>query len=218
MCNFLKNWRLAQLLVCLMLVALAPLAQANMLPPGTTVSPDTFGTIIGTTLATNSGTISAPSFTATFTTSVIADPANVFCAGCLDYVYQFTNNGPDVNGRYSMGFFSNAAIQIKLDVGIGPGSRLQKIPFSVDRNGGSGGVVGFNYLDLNQVGPGETTVPLVIETNTRQFTSGFLSAQDATSGNGVGFAPTFIPEPSSLFLLGGGLLAIGSFVRRSRVR
>ena len=69
MCKFGKTWGPMQLLVCVMLVALAPLAQASVLGNGQTAPPDLL-TPSGTELATTSGTISTPTFTTLFTASV----------------------------------------------------------------------------------------------------------------------------------------------------
>jgi PEP-CTERM motif-containing protein len=91
-------------------------------------------------------------------------------------------------------------------------------PVTVDRSSGNGAVIGFNFDEFgDEIQPGTTTVWLVIETNAVTFTSGFLSAQDGTAGSGVAFAPlAAVPEPTSMMLVGGGLLALGSFLRKSR--
>ena len=49
-------------------------------------------------------------------TWVAADPTNTFCTGCLDFVYEFTNNGPHPNQRYSMSSFAGFMI----DAGTNP--------------------------------------------------------------------------------------------------
>lgn len=73
MCKFSNIWGPIQLLVCLMLVALAPLAQANIISINNTTQPPDLLTpgSSSTILATKSGVIITPAFTTDFTTSVI---------------------------------------------------------------------------------------------------------------------------------------------------
>ena len=206
MCTVKAPW-IMQLVVCLMLVALAQLAQASILSNGQTAPPDLL-TPSGTELATNSGVITTPTFSTLFTASVFSDPTNVFCTNCLDFVYRFGNKGPDVNERFSASRFGGFMV----DVGYNP-STVGQIPTTVDRST-DGNVIGFNFVGNDTVTTGEHTTVLVIETNATTFEHGLLSAQDGTAGSGMAFQPFVIPEPSSLALLGGGTLALGSFLRR----
>ena len=145
---------------------------------------------------------------ATYTQSVYSDPGNTWCAGCLDFVYQFTNDGGDANERFSMYNFAGFLI----DVGTNPFGSHD--PFTIDRSLG-GSVIGYNFPAADGISPGMTTPMLVIETNARTYTKGFASAQDGTAGYGFAYAPASVPEPSSLALIGGGLSVFGVMLRKS---
>jgi PEP-CTERM motif len=200
------------LVVLLAFALLVPMAQASILGVGGTAPPSPL-TPGGTLLATTSGVITTFTFSANYTTWVYADPLNTWCVNCLDFVYQFTDNGPDVNQRYTMSSFGG------FDVDAGTHPFGVHDPITVSRSlFGNGQVVSFNFDQFgDEIQPGETTVELVIETNAVTFTTGFLSAQDGSAGSGIGYAPlAAIPEPTSMMLLGGGLIAVGGFLRRSR--
>src|SRR5664279_6325858 len=103
-------------LACLLAFALlVPLAHASVLGVGGTAPPTPL-TPSGPILATKSGTITALTFSANYTTWVYADPNNTWCIGCLDFVYQFKNLGPAPNQRYSMSSFSG----FNIDAGTNP--------------------------------------------------------------------------------------------------
>lgn len=212
-----KKPRVTQVLfVCLTLVALAPLAQATILNPGDfNVAPDVFGPVVGGTIVASISppvTVSASSFTARYSVFVQADPNNVLCPNCLDFIYRFFNDGPDLNGRYSMGSFSG----FKTDVGFITGSG--EVPNTVDRTAAPGSVIGFNYLGSNQVDPGDSTDGLIIETNATHFAPGLLSLQDMSAVSAASFEPaTAIPEPSSLALFGGAVMVFAQVLRRKRL-
>ncbi|HVP54143.1 MAG TPA: PEP-CTERM sorting domain-containing protein [Candidatus Eisenbacteria bacterium] len=200
----------SKLLVLLAFTLLLPCAQASILGNGLSTPPSPlFPT--GSLVAAASGTITAPTFTTTYQQAVLSDPLNTWCAGCLDFVYQFTVLGPDPNQRFSMSSFQG----LLLDVGTNPFGAHD--PTLVDRSV-MGAIVGFNFPASDEIAVGSSTVELIIETNARYLTTGFVSAQDGTAGSGVAWAPSAIPEPASLVLMGSGLIAVGKFLRKSRVR
>lgn len=202
----------SKLVVILAFTLLIPVAQASILSVGATLPPSPLAPS-GTVLASiTNGTITTATFTVIYSTWVYADPTNTFCAGCLDFVYQFKNLGPDVNERYTMYNFGSVSV----DAGTNPFGVHD--PITVSRSVmGNGAVVSFNFDQFgDEMQPGQTSVLLVIDTNATRYVPGFTSVQDGTADYGAAFAPTVVPEPASLALLGGGLLAIGGALRARR--
>ncbi len=71
-------------------------------------------------------------------------------------------------------------------------------------------------MNASGVVAGQTTDTLEIQTNAVNFMSGTVSVQDGSSGFNTGFAPTAVPEPAYMGLVGAGLLVIGSFGSKKR--
>jgi len=210
--GFADTQHFRKIFVLLAFALLLPVAQASVLSGGGSVAPSPLFPG-GTLVATTSGTITTPTFSTDFTQWVFADPLNSWCVNCLDFVYEFTNHGPDVNERYSMSSFSGFLV----DVGTKPFGGLHD-PNTVNRSSlFNGAVIGFNYNPGNEIAPGVTTPWLVIETNAMQYTWGFVSAQDGTAGSASAYVPT-VPEPASLGLLGTGILLAGGAFRRFGLR
>jgi hypothetical protein len=182
------------------------LSSAAILVPGNAqVPPDTFSPLTTATLLATTGpqALSSGSFTGTGTAWVYSDPTNIFCANCLDFVYQVTDNGPQVNERISAAVFTG----FSTDAGYVTGGS-GKVPNSVDRST-DGSVVAFYYPGANNLLPGQTTALLVVKTNATSFITGTFSVQDGLSANAVGYSPTSVPEPVSMCMFGGSLALLG---------
>lgn len=203
-----KTVRIVTALLALFLAV--PLVHANIIGPGQSGPPDPLNAG-GTQLAFTTGTMNTPTWSATYSAWVYSDPTNTFCAGCLDFVYQFTNspNSQDVLERFTG--FSYAGFLT--DVGFIPATG--PAPVTVDRST-TGAVIGFNYPGANNILPGQSTAKLVVETNANGFTHGYLTAQDGTAAYADAFAPA-VPDPATLGLLGSGLAVVGTILRRRNI-
>ena len=231
------SWPLIPALAVILVCLIAPSAHAALagtIPtlPGQTVFPGLVasGTAPGTLLAS----LSVP-YTAT-----LGSPAGTLYSavyresgGTLDFYYQVTNldtskcggagQGPcDPIARETdvsfMGFATS--LGFRLDGGSfgGPFVAGTVTPVTGDRNG-VGDVVGFSFNppDTRKIQPGQVSSVLIISTNATNFTTGNASIIDGGTITVASFQPTSgVPEPTSFFLLSGGLLALLGVRRYSR--
>jgi hypothetical protein len=99
------------------------------------------------------------------------------------------------------------------------------VPTVASRNA-SGSVVGFEFSgspirSALRINPGEVSSILVIRTNATSYAAGSTTISNSITltGNSFapsGFAPSAVPEPASLLLLGSAFAAAG-YVARHRV-
>ena len=224
-------------------LAAAPGAKANEILPGGAGTPDAF--TLGysyappngqprAVVASKSGVWGTAAFGGSFIEQVEADPANVFCAGCLDFLFQVTNNSSSTQnliqvtesgfagyhtdiGYDSLSLGSNVLCGID-DGGFCNNGDPNTAPVTVSRSS-DGNVVTFN---LPRVRPGENTVDLVIETDALSFVDpqGTFFGSSGGMGTALIFGPTgpsgihaTLPEPSSWFGL-LGIVCVGALRRR----
>jgi len=217
-----------RVLCFLVSLCLAAMAHATILPPTGSgpVPPTAFSTpVTGPYLAdtgvetfTATNSLGQVTISGDYRAAVYADPGNSFCAGCLDFFIWVTSNSTSVDAIERITDAAFGTFQTDVGYSIGTGSTPGGVaPATVDRSS-NGSVIGFNFTAPAGVGPGQSTAVLEIETNAQTFVAGTLQIIDSSVASVAAFAPSCVPEASSisLTLLGGALLGIGGWRRRRR--
>jgi len=211
------------------LVAGSTLASASPLPPALVALATTPGNttavvpgyaLTGPVVASHTYT----NFTAKNSFGDVAYTGDLFVAvarnvyGTLDFIYQVQNTSPDdtydsISRLSSTNFkgFLTVFAQTIVPYALGPGDT----PAATASRSSNGQVAAFNFIP--GLAPGHRSFTLAIITDAYGYKAGNVSLIDGGTTNFVGYAPLApspVPEPASLLLLGSALALAGGYARR----
>ena len=222
-------------------VLATPVFACDTSASGTSCAPDSLATSTSSTLAASqSGTLNScpppisggACFNANYTEEVYRDPNNVFCANCLTWLVQLTDNTVPQNDtvdpieRITIGNFSGWRTDQGTDSNAPPAGSSESNSGTANPDGvsrdSSGTVLAWTFNTTNEILPGASTKVLDVMTNSTQVCPGQISAQDQSAASAAGLAPcasTVTPEvPATLLIVvvGGGAVGAYLYFRRRR--
>jgi hypothetical protein len=210
------------MIFCAFAAASASFAHATPITPGGPAVTATNAITVTNdgTVGSISGTLSAPTFTGTYTELVIRDGSNPYGNDRLTFLITVSSDASSANGIE------------QISAGDGPGSFGRFPTVNVGYLAGAGekgtdvpltiletdyGTVAFDFTNTDAIAPGTGTQYLVIQTAATDFTTGYIGAIDSSTSTVDGYVPVGpTPEPSSLALLGTGLIGGTSILLRRR--
>jgi len=220
----------AALLASVLLVVPAT-SQATVLVPGGTAMPDVLADPAGTLLDSILTPISSGGeLVARLRAAVVRN-----AGGTLDFYYQIANKGTsghNLDFSLSESFATGATFATSVFYRLENGGldfflngMSDATPSGAERSA-DGTTVGFEFTGSpiqseRKINPGEVSQIIVIRTNATSYVGGLTTVGNSITLTGPsfapsGFAPSAVPEPASLLLLGSAFAAAG-YVARHRV-
>ncbi|MFA5156283.1 MAG: PEP-CTERM sorting domain-containing protein [Candidatus Omnitrophota bacterium] len=197
---------LIAIVMCALVLGISASAQAVSLMPGAGDSLSTgaavpSGTLLFTLVEDFTGVDALTNimFTGTLTQQVFKNDTGML------FTYQFDNDlvaGRDAIHRMSITNFSGFTTDVDVLVAN----------WEMERNS-SGGTIGFNHPAGLEVDPGETSPVFWVQTNAKNYTWGSTQLIDGGIATIKTYAPA-TPEPSSMVLLGMGILGLFGLGRK----
>jgi len=170
----------------------------------------TSGTLYTLGPNSDSGTFTAAGidYVASYSESVYVGGTGAACATCLDFVYTVTDTSGDTLTSSAVSNFTGFATNVGYVTSTGGATGATT---ALDNTGTA---ITFNFTGGLAAGQSAT---FVVFSNAYYDTGANITSQDAVAGNSPDLGPSnATPEPSSLLLLGTGLLGTAGILVRKR--